>query len=380
MRLIPRNTEMGWTPYAFLLYLGFFFLYARLGPQASTGRWAAMLLGVAVFLVLYFRGWWYKDGEIQLAWIAAGMVLLGAIYARWNPGANVFWVYASGFLAQLRPARLAIRALLLLLLAIVALAAVLELSAYFWIPAFVFAAFNGGINLHFAEVSRTNDRLRLTQQAVERLAKTAERERIARDLHDVLGHTLSLITLKAELAGKLMARDPARAEVEIRDVERISREALKEVRSAILGYRSEGLPAELARARLALEAAGVRLEYIASPVVLAPVEETVLSLALREAVTNVMRHARARTCRITLEQTEEETRLEIRDDGRGAAAPEGVGLSVMRERIEGSGGRLEHRVEGGTVLTMALPRRRVEEGAAIQETPEAAPRLASEGA
>lgn len=378
MRLLPRNTDVGWTPYAFLLYLGFFFLYARLGPEVSAGRWAAMLLGVAAFLVLYFRGWWYQNGEIQLAWIAAGMVFLGAVYAPWNPGANAFCVYAAGFLAQLRPARLAIRALLLLLLAIAAIAAVFELSAYFWIPALIFGAFNGGINLHFAEVARTNDRLRLTQQEVERLAQTAERERIARDLHDVLGHTLSLITLKSELAGKLMARDPARAEAEIREVERISREALKEVRSAITGYRSEGLPAELARARLALEAAGVRLEYFAAPLELQPIEETALSLALREAVTNVMRHARARTCRITLEQTEEETRLEIRDDGQGAAAPEGVGLSVMRERIEGLGGRLEHRLEGGTVLAMALPRRSRER--APGEAPEAAPRLAPEGA
>ncbi len=379
MRLLPRNTDVGWTPYAFLLYLGFFFLYARLGPEVSAGRWAAMLLGVAAFLVLYFRGWWYTEGEIQLAWIAAGMVLLGVVYARWNPGANAFCVYAAGFLAQLRPARLAIRALLFLLLAIAAIAAVFELSAYFWIPALVFGAFNGGINLHFSEVGRTNDRLRLTQQEVERLAQTAERERIARDLHDLLGHTLSLITLKSELAAKLMARDPARAEEEIREVERISREALKEVRSAITGYRSEGLPAEMARARLALETAGVKLEYFAVPLELPPVEETVLSLALREAVTNVFRHAQARTCRITLEQTEDETRLEVRDDGRGAAGPEGVGLSGMRERVESLGGRLERRVEAGTVLAVVLPRHPQDEKAP-GEVPAPSSRLAPEGA
>lgn len=243
----------------------------------------------------------------------------------------------------------------------------------------LFSAINGGINLHFAEVSRGNARLRITQQEVERLAQTAERERIARDLHDLLGHTLSLITLKAELAGKLVARDPARAEVEIRELERISREALKEVRSAITGYRSEGLPAELARARLALESSGIQLEYFAVPVELPATEETVLSLALREAITNLIRHARATTCRITLEQTEEETRIEVRDDGQGAAAPDGVGLSAMRERIEGLGGRLEHRVGNGTVLAMALPRRRTEKRPP-GEAPGTAPRLAPEGA
>ena len=379
MRAFPRHPDMGWTPYAFLIYLGFFFAYAGMEREMSAGRWAATLLGAAVFLVLYFRGWWYPNGDRRTVWIAAGMVVLAAIYAPYNPGANVFPVYAAGFLAQLRPARLAVRALLLLLLAIVALAAAFDLSAYFWMPAFVFAIFNGGINLHFATVARTNEKLRMTQQEVERLAQTAERERIARDLHDLLGHTLSLITLKSELAAKLLARDPERAEAEIRDVERISREALREVRSAIVGYRSEGLPGELARASLALEAAGVRLEYFAAPLELPPMKETVLSLALREAVTNVIRHARARTCRITLEQTEEETRLEVRDDGRGVAEPAGVGLSAMRERVEGLGGRLERRVEGGTVLAVALPRDRTEErtpGGA----PAASPRLAPEGA
>jgi two-component system, NarL family, sensor histidine kinase DesK len=379
MRLIPRHPELGWTPYAFLIYLGFFFMYAGLGRGASAGRWAATLLGAALFLVLYFRGFWYPDGNRGVAWVATGMVVLAAIYAPSNPGANVFCVYAAGFLAQLRPARRAIRALLLLLLAIVGLAAALGLSAYFWMPAFVFAIFNGGINLHFAEMGRSNEKLRMTQQEVERLAQTAERERIARDLHDLLGHTLSLITLKSELAAKVMARDPARAEAEIREVERISREALKEVRSAITGYRSEGLPAEMARASLALEAAGVRLEYLAVPVELPAIEETILSLALREAVTNVIRHARANTCRITLEQTEKETRLEVRDDGRGAAAPEGVGLSVMRERVEGLGGRLERQVEGGTVLAVVLPRHRTEENAP-GEASAPSTRLAPEGA
>jgi two-component system sensor histidine kinase DesK len=129
------------------------------------------------------------------------------------------------------------------------------------------------------------------------------------------------------------------------------------VRTAIAGYRSEGLQAEMGRARLALESAGVRLEYFAQPVELDPARETVVALALREAVTNVIRHAGARTCRITLEQAEEETRLEVSDDGRGGSAPEGIGLASMRERVEGLGGRLERHAETGTSLRIVLPRR-----------------------
>jgi two-component system sensor histidine kinase DesK len=378
MRLYPLNPELGWTPFAWLIYLGFFLMYPGLG-RASALEWTATFSGVAVFLVLYFWGYWFRDGDPRVAWTAAGMVVLGTVFAPSNPGSSIFFVYPSAFLARLRPVRRAVYALLLLQLTIALVAWALGLSVSFWAPAMVFALVTGGINLHFAEVGRANTRLRVTQEEVERLAQTAERERIARDLHDLLGHTLSLITLKSELAAKLLARDPARAEVEIREVERISRQALKEVRSAIAGYRSEGLVAEMARARLALESAGVKLEYFAVPLELAPVEETVLSLALREAVTNVIRHARAHTCRITLEQSEEETRLEVRDDGQGAAAPEGMGLTAMRERIEGLGGRLEHRLEGGTVLAMALPRRREAERR-TGEVPAAPPRLTSERA
>ena len=263
----------------------------------------------------------------------------------------------ASFVADAGPPRFA-WSLLAVLLAILALETSLaHLSPYAWVPAAVFSLMIGGICIHGAEVKRANARLRMAQEEVERLAKTAERERIARDLHDVLGHTLSLITLKAELAGKLLERDPERAGREIREVERVSREALREVRTAIAGYRSEGLQAEMGRARLALESAGVRLEYFAQKVELDPVGETVLALALREAVTNVVRDAGAEPAGSTLEQTDEETRLEVRDDGRGGAAPEGIGLASMRERVEGLGGRLERRAETGTSLPIRLPRR-----------------------
>ncbi len=119
------------------------------------------------------------------------------------------------------------------------------------------------------------------------------------------------------------------------------------------------MQAELARARLALESADVKLEYFTQPVELEPVRETVLALALREAVTNVIRHAKASTCRISLETVDGEVRLEVRDDGRGGRAgqiPEGIGLSAMRERVEGLGGRLERRTDGGTSLLVVLPR------------------------
>jgi two-component system sensor histidine kinase DesK len=172
-----------------------------------------------------------------------------------------------------------------------------------------------------------------------------------------------LIALKAELAGKLIAIAPERAAAEIRDVENVTRDALREVRAAIGGYRSEGLPAELARARLTLEAAGVRPEYFIVPLSLPAAAEAALALAVREAVTNVVRHAGATACHITLERRGEAVRLEVADDGRGAAdaalASGGMGLRVMRERLSGLGGQVEIEsaaaAAGGTRLCVTLP-------------------------
>jgi len=375
MRLLPRLTtedrEMGWTPYVWLIYLSYFVLYPELG-RAPGLEWALTGAGLVIFLALYFWGHWLR-GSRRL-WSVAGIAALGFLFTPRNPGATVFYIYAAAFCGRLGRTFHAVLSIAGLLAILAAQATWLRLPFLAWFPAAVFSVLIGGINVHYTEVGKANARLRASQQEVERLAQTAERERIGRDLHDLLGHTLSLITLKAELARKLAARDPERAAREMEEVETISRQALREVREVVGGYRSEGLAAEMARARLALEAAGVKLEYLALPVDLDPAQENVLALSLREAVTNVMRHAHARTCRITLEPVEDGeentewaggTRLEVRDDGKGAmnreAAREGTGLTSMRDRVEGLGGRLERRVDlvaGGTAVVITLPRRR----------------------
>ena len=354
MRLLPKDPEAGWLPYVWLIYCGYFLFAPALG-RPTVRDWVLTGVGFLVFLVLYFAGYWLKGRRVL--WAAGGILLLGVLYIPFNPGAGSFFIYAAAFLGFAGKPRFAMICLGVLLVILGLEVWLLDIRAYAWVPAAIFSVVIGGVNIHQAEVSRANARLRLSQEEVERLAKTAERERIARDLHDVLGHTLSVITLKSELAGKLVERDPERAGREIREVERISREALREVRTAIAGYRSEGLQAELARAGLALESSGVKLEYFAQPVEPGPARETVLALALKEAVTNVIRHSGARTCRISLQEENGEVVLEIRDDGRGGSAPFGIGLSSMRERVEGLGGRMERRGEEGTVLIVALPLR-----------------------
>jgi two-component system sensor histidine kinase DesK len=232
----------------------------------------------------------------------------------------------------------------------------LHITGWEMFYAALFPMIIGAGNTFFAERNRMNRRLRKANEEIENLAKVAERERIARDLHDVLGHTLSVITLKSELAGKLIDRDPERARKEIGEVEEISRKALSDVRDAIRGYRSQGLVAELANAKTTLETAGLAVQCDAATTMKLPaVQESVLSLAVREAVTNVVRHAQARTCRMRLEQQNGSCRLEIQDDGRGSSNGEGNGLRGMRERVEMLGGTLRRNTESGTTLTITLP-------------------------
>jgi two-component system sensor histidine kinase DesK len=198
------------------------------------------------------------------------------------------------------------------------------------------------------------------QIALRQVHKATERERIARDLHDILGHTLSVITVRAELAGRLVERDPVRAKAEIEAVEQVSREALAEVREAIAGYWGKGVADEIERARSALEAAGIAFEARGLRQGMSPAQERVLGMALREGVTNVLRHSGAKRCLVSVVSENGSVRLEVRDDGRGmgattGSAGEGMGMRGIRERVGALGGDASWRSDAGTVLTVRIP-------------------------
>ncbi len=357
-RLIPDSPTLGWTPYAYLIYVVFFVVYPFLS-RSQGWQIAATAAGFVVFLVLYFWGFWLRG--LRILPVIGGLCLLGVVFSPFNLGASSFFVYASAFAASAGSSQRTVR-IILGVLGIVGLNAwLVQPLIYYWLPAAVFVPIIGFLNLHHRTVSVAQARLRLSEDEIARLAKVAERERIARDLHDLLGHTLSLITLKAELAGRLVARDPERAAGEIRDIERTAREATKEVRHAVIGYKTRSLDDEIVQARTALDAAGVHLDVALEPVDLDAMQEGVLSLALREAVTNVVRHAGASHCRVALDSDGVTVRLAIEDDGRGATGargvrgPEGSGLVGMRERVTALGGRLERTIDGGTRLVVSLP-------------------------
>lgn len=354
MRLLPPRTELGWTPYAWLLYL-LPLLVALYQTPLDPWMRAGYGLACVAFLILYFIGYWVSGSRLVL--VIAGMTLIGVGFAL-TPfrfyGAS-FFIYAAAMIAFIdrqRP-RLWHLALYLTLVGVFGLST--GQSPWFFLPSVFIAAVVGGLNFHWAQVWLSNDRIRMAQSEIEHLAKIAERERIARDLHDVLGHTLSVIALKSELASKLMERDPARAAREIREVNEVARDALAQVRSAVTGYRASGLSAEFEAMRKAFETAGVVLSVETEPLTLPPAHENALALVLREATTNVLRHARAKSCRVRLALSNNAARLEIQDDGKGGDGREGNGLIGMRERVAALGGSLVRDGRSGTRLEITLP-------------------------
>lgn len=207
-----------------------------------------------------------------------------------------------------------------------------------------------GLGLDMIGLARLSSALRELHAARAegtRLAVVEERLRLARDLHDLLGHTLSMITLKSELAGRLLTQEPARAAQEIREVERVARQALREVREAVAGYRQPTLESELEGARQLLEAAGIDYQFEQPTGVFPPSIGAVLAWAVREGVTNVIRHSRARWCRIRITHEKGISCVEVTNDGYWEQGQEplqqatGSGLAGLTERVRVHGGRIE---------------------------------------
>jgi two-component system sensor histidine kinase DesK len=371
---IPKKQNVNWA-WIWFAYTGFLFIPPFFDPSRFlwSVTFAAFLLFAGIY-ALYIRG--VENHSSLRYWMIATTFLLGLIVFPINQGASCFFIYAAALL----PFNVvSLRRIAFLFFGEIAVV-LIEGSIFHAFPglfhvswantliAIFLMGMIGGMNIFFAQQKRAECQLRAALQENLALAAVAERERIARDLHDVLGHTLSVIVLKAELASRLLTStiptpDPGRAVTEIADVERIARTALAEVREAIGGYRARGLAAEIEAARLTLDAAGVTLRFDSAPTAataLSAQEETALALALREAVTNIVRHSRATACRLCFVKDDNRRRLVIEDNGttpnrQSALIREGNGLRGMRERIESLGGQLSLQYDSGTRLLIELP-------------------------
>ncbi|GAA5703153.1 histidine kinase [Streptomyces avermitilis] len=331
-------------------------------PAATAAGWLGLAAFVGIYLTLVFRNMGRAlNGPAVAALVVALGVLAVVLCLSLGPSWLGLFVYVSVACGTTFPLRV----------------------AYWTIPltavAMLLVGLHGGeqdarnlvllvVLIGFAmtgvrQLVRTTVELRKARATVAQLAANEERLRLARDLHDLLGHSLSLITLKSELAGRMLPDHPEKAAQQVADIEQVSRQALVDVREAVTGYRRPRLAGELAGMQVALTAAGVTADLPAEPDLDGVPEESesALAWALREAVTNVVRHSGARRCVVELvhRQTLDGPVLElsVEDDGSGGSgSTPGNGLTGLTERLEKAGGSLDAgRVRRGFRLVARVP-------------------------
>ena len=346
----PVRKPVPWGFLVWTLPLAYVF-WAPYRQGAGWLEWTVTTATLLVVLALFLTALTYDEQRRFVAGICVALlgVAIGALAYR--PSGALYFPVAAAFVAPALGGR--VGPSVALLFAIAALFGVewsllyLDGSQGPFLPLFAAAQiFISGVGAIFA--------VRQTRE-LQRRDKASERERIAKDLHDVLGHSLSSLALKAELARRVFHADPGRALTEIGEVERIARQALEDVRSAIHGYHSGDIYAELDRVESLLTAADVNVERRCERLEMPPAKERVLALIVREAVTNILRHSRAKTCRIALFRAEGVYRLEISDDGLGGRHEEGIGMRSIRTRAEALGGTAVWSSALGTQLCVSLP-------------------------
>ena len=328
-------------------------LLAVLQERPTTPEEMVAFGGIAAFVVVYL---WAIPPD--LAGRAVGrparatvlLAILGVVIALAHREADwtVLFIATATAAGRITPSRSALAAIAVvaLLVALVRLAAADDAAGA--LESAFEVTLTGLVVLGFSQLERTARALGRAQAEVARLAAADERARIARDVHDLLGHSLSVIALKAELAGRLLDRDPNQAATELRDIERVARGSLRDLRDTVADYRRITLDTELAGARAALSAAGMEVETRQLAGALDGPTDALLGWIVREGVTNVVRHSGGAHCAIDIAMVGGEVRLEIVDDGppmeerppQASGAP-GTGLSGIRDRVEAVGGRME---------------------------------------
>ena len=336
-------------------------LWASDGDLATKLAATALLAVVyAAFLALPPLLWW--EGErVRLIGIACYFALTLALVPFIGIAACWTWVYVACVVGMVI-ARFALATGIILGLGALQLL-IFVLAGTFeddWYIALITVSI-GVMMSAFARQIDALRRLRNAQGEIARLAVVEERARFSRDMHDVLGHSLTVVTVKSELARRLIPSDPARAEEELADIERLTRSALADLRAAVAGYREMSLSTELAAAQAGLAAADIQAHLPRNGEEVAPDLRELFGWVLREGVTNVIRHSRSQNCWVRVGPDS----LEIEDDGRGPAAGQapvgaagverqGSGIAGLTARAEASGATVSvaEGPRGGTLLTV----------------------------
>jgi len=344
-------------PFVMLIHLIWLFLWPILGG-ASFGRVILpTLISVPFFLYLHLSTYYYSGPHVKRARYIFGIYLLAYLLTPFNLSGMGYLIFGFFSLAFTLPTRYNWRviaaSIVIFTVELLLLGHANSTIISVEVPLMIF----GIIAVYTGYTSSQQAVLRRSKEEIMRLATLAERERIGRDLHDLLGHTLSVVALKSELARKLIDRDIDAARAEIAEVERVARDSLSQVRNAVAGIRSTALNAELVSATALLEAQGLKVKCETENVKLPHDRETALALSLREAATNIGRHAAATGVTIRVKKEQDSVVVEVADEGHGGRIIMGNGLNGMRERLTNVGGSLTlgPNKERGTLLRASVP-------------------------
>jgi len=348
LRWLGIGGQFVWLAYLPLLFIPWF-ISAPTMPQLVGG-----LAGLTVFLGLYFTA--IPTVGARRIVLATATLALAIALAFTHSNWTVIAIYAAAMVGELRPMRRAGAFLAAFAAGTAAAGFALRQHPFYWAFGVFFMIMVGAANISRAALEDKNRALLSAQDEVTQIAATAERERIGRDLHDLLGRTLTLIAIKADLAVKLSPRDAERAESEMREVAAAAREALAEVRSAVAGMTGASLAREISSAQSALRAAGIACVIEGDAEEIEHGAGAVLAMALREAITNVIRHSGAGACHIKLTQADSGLQLAVRDNGDGGALREGGGIGGVRARLAAAGGGLSVTSDAhGTQFVARMP-------------------------
>jgi two-component system sensor histidine kinase DesK len=362
----PFAGAAGVALFAFLLFIGFP-LYTLFAADLGPLHLGLALTGLVVFVASYLATMWATGQPLRGRAAARAMAPMAAVAlalaldnsARWS----MLFIYVAAAAGLRLAAPWSIRAIGACAVAAGVTGAISGQDVSNTVTYVIYTVGIGFLLLGYAHLLAVNAELEAAREKIARLAVDEERLRFARDLHDLLGHSLSVIALKSELARRILPDRPEQAGREIDDIERVTRDALGEVRDAVSGYRHMTLSDELAGARTALAAAGIDSSVERAGVDLPAQADSMLAWAVREGTTNVIRHSQAHRCAIRITANGASAVVEVADDGLGGSAGDGrgssagTGLAGLTERIEHDGGALEAGTapEGGFRLRVSVP-------------------------
>ncbi|ASI80596.1 sensor histidine kinase [Bacillus pacificus] len=356
IEIFPKH--MGFFPYMWLVYLLFpiYNLTQVSGWKLVIG--SGMLI---VFMITYRQLYFVQKTFILWACIQMILTLLFALF--YNPFMIFFGFFtasAMGFAPSKKVFRILLCLLVVMLGVFINMNQLTPTSLVNIVPMFILMLLTPFGMRNFNQKKVLRNQLNEANEQIKDLVKREERQRIARDLHDTLGHTLSLITLKSQLVEKLIVKNPERASAEAKEITQTSRTALKQLRELISDMRMITVEEELEQIKAILQAANVELEIKqeTSASSLSPIEQNILGMCLREAVTNVVKHSKATRCIVSVLESQGELILTVEDNGIGLADQnhDGNGIRGMKERIALIDGFVElGTINPGTLLTVKVP-------------------------